>query len=71
MAHLTVTLLAQTVVSGLMIGLFYALVAVGLTLIFGVMDIVNFAHGEVLMLGMYASFWGVALFALDPWSPCR
>jgi branched-chain amino acid transport system permease protein len=41
-------------------------VAVGLTLIFGVMDIVNFAHGEFLMLGMYASFWGFALWKLDP-----
>jgi branched-chain amino acid transport system permease protein len=41
-------------------------VAVGLTLIFGVMDIVNFAHGEFLMLGMYASFWGWALWSLDP-----
>ncbi len=56
----------QTLLSGVLIGLVYALVAVGLTLIFGVMDIVNFAHGEFLMLGMYASFWGWALFHLDP-----
>jgi branched-chain amino acid transport system permease protein len=49
-----------------LVGLVYALVAVGLTLIFGVMDIVNFAHGEFLMLGMYASFWGWALWRLDP-----
>ena len=63
---LTAQLLAQTILSGLLIGLVYALVAVGLTLIFGVMDIVNFAHGEFLMLGMYASFWGYALFRLDP-----
>ncbi|PKU23587.1 branched-chain amino acid ABC transporter permease [Telmatospirillum siberiense] len=66
MTHLTMTMLAQTIVSGLMIGLIYALIAVGLTLIFGVMDIVNFAHGEFLMLGMYASFWGASLFFLDP-----
>src|SRR5512142_2216286 len=59
-------LLLQTLLSGVLIGLVYALVAVGLTLIFGVMDIVNFAHGEFLMLGMYASFWGWALFRLDP-----
>jgi branched-chain amino acid transport system permease protein len=58
--------LLQTLLSGLLIGLVYALVAVGLTLIFGVMDIVNFAHGEFLMLGMYASFWGFALLRLDP-----
>ena len=63
---MTAEILLQTVLSGLLIGLVYALVAVGLTLIFGVMDIVNFAHGEFLMLGMYASFWAYALFRLDP-----
>jgi branched-chain amino acid transport system permease protein len=56
----------QTLLSGVLIGLIYALVAVGLTMIFGVMDIVNFAHGEFLMLGMYTSFWAYALWALDP-----
>ncbi|HSB19819.1 MAG TPA: branched-chain amino acid ABC transporter permease [Anaeromyxobacteraceae bacterium] len=63
---MTAQLLLQTLLSGVLIGLVYALVAVGLTLIFGVMDIVNFAHGEFLMLGMYASFWGFALWKLDP-----
>src|SRR5574341_1659247 len=63
---MTAELRLQTLLSGVLIGLVYALVAVGLTLIFGVMDIVNFAHGEFLMLGMYASFWGWALFRLDP-----
>ncbi len=59
-------ILLQTLLSGVLIGLVYALVAVGLTLIFGVMDIVNFAHGEFLMLGMYGAFWGFALWRLDP-----
>jgi branched-chain amino acid transport system permease protein len=63
---MTTEILLQTLLSGILIGLVYSLVAVGLTMIFGVMDIVNFAHGEFLMFGMYASFWMFSLFALDP-----
>jgi len=63
---MTFDILLQALASGVLIGLIYALVAIGLTMIFGVMDIVNFAHGEFLMLGMYGSFWGFALFHLDP-----
>lgn len=63
---MTAEILLQTLASGVMIGLIYALVAIGLTMIFGVMDIVNFAHGEFLMLGMYSAFWMFSLFALDP-----
>ena len=54
------------VISGLLMGLIYALVAVGLTLIFGLMEIVNFAHGEFLMLAMFTAFWFWALGGLDP-----
>ncbi len=63
---MSIEILLQTLASGVLIGLIYALVAIGLTLIFGVMDIVNFSHGEFLMFGMYASFWLFALYALDP-----
>jgi len=59
-------LILQAVISGLLMGLVYALVAVGLTLIFGLMEIVNFAHGEFLMLAMFAAFWLWALAGLDP-----
>lgn len=59
-------IIIQTLMSGVLIGLIYALVAIGLTMIFGVMDIVNFSHGEFLMFGMYSSFWMYSLFALDP-----
>ncbi len=47
-------------------GLIYALIAAGLSLIFGLMEIVNFAHGEHLMLSMFSSFWLWSLFGLDP-----
>jgi branched-chain amino acid transport system permease protein len=57
---------AQTVVSGLLLGAVLGLIAVGLTLIFGVVDIVNFAHGEFVMWGMYIAFFAWSLWGLDP-----
>jgi branched-chain amino acid transport system permease protein len=62
----TLDILAQSVVSGLLLGLILALSAAGLTLIWGVMDIVNFAHGDFLMLGMYGAFFAWSLLGLDP-----
>jgi branched-chain amino acid transport system permease protein len=57
----------QLVVSTLLLGGVYALIAVGLTLIFGVMRVVNFSHGEFLMLGMYLAFWSFTGLGLDPY----
>jgi branched-chain amino acid transport system permease protein len=59
--------LAQLAVSTALLAGIYALIAVGLTLIFGIMRVVNFAHGEYLMLGMYLAFWAFTLWALDPY----
>lgn len=56
-------MLAQSIINGLLIGGVYALVAVGLNLMFGVMKLVNFAHGEFLMMGMYVAV-GLTAFAL-------
>jgi branched-chain amino acid transport system permease protein len=58
--------LLQIFASGLLTGLIYALVAVGLSLIFGLIDVVNFAHGEFLMFAMYATFGLWVLTTLDP-----
>ena len=57
----------QTLINGLFTGGIYALVSIGLTLIYGVMVIVNFAHGEFLMLGIYTAFWFFTLFGMDPY----
>ena len=59
-------MIAQVILSGLLIGGIYALVSIGLNLIFGVMRIINFAHGEYLMLSMYAAFWLWRL-GIDPY----
>jgi branched-chain amino acid transport system permease protein len=58
--------LVQQIVNGLLIGFIYSLIAIGLTLIWGVMNIVNFAHGDFLMLGMFTSFWLYTLYGVDP-----
>ena len=60
------TLLVQAVADGLQMGLLYALVAVGLTIIWGLMEMINFAHGEFMMLGMFGA-WGLSV-ALG-WDP--
>jgi branched-chain amino acid transport system permease protein len=61
------TLFLQLVISGLLIGGVYALISIGLTLIFGVMRIVNFAHGEFLMISMFASFWILQYTGMSPY----
>jgi len=58
--------LAQAVINGLLIGGIYALVSIGVTLIFGVVKIVNFAQGEFVMIGMYISFFLANRFGIDP-----
>lgn len=57
----------QVIIGGLLMGGVYALISLGLTLIFGVVHIVNFAHGEFLMLSMYTSYWLFHLLGIDPY----
>jgi branched-chain amino acid transport system permease protein len=57
----------QVLVSGLLLGGVYALISIGLNLIFGVVRIINFAHGEIVMLSMYLTFWLHHLFDMDPY----
>jgi branched-chain amino acid transport system permease protein len=63
---MTAQTIVQAVVSGLLMGLIYALIAAGLSLIFGLMEIVNFAHGEFVMIAMYTSFGLFIASGLDP-----
>jgi branched-chain amino acid transport system permease protein len=59
--------LLQLMLNGLALGLLYALIAVGLSLIFGVMEIINFAHGELLMLGAFAMTFALPVVGLLYW----
>src|SRR5207237_2217251 len=58
----------QQLVLGLLIGGLYGLAAAGLSLVFGVMKVLNVAHGELIMLGGYGAFWLFALSGLDPFA---
>src|SRR5512139_2354494 len=57
----------QSVLSGILVGGVYALIGVGLTIIFGVMRVINFAHGDLLMLGMYATWLIFTKSGVDPY----
>lgn len=58
--------LVQTLINGVLQGGVYAAAAVGLSLIFGVSGILNAAHGELVMLGAFATYWFVTLYHVDP-----
>jgi branched-chain amino acid transport system permease protein len=59
--------MVQLMINGLLLGGIYALLSIGLTLIFGVLEIVNFAHGEFLMISMYLTFLLFSVFGMDPY----
>jgi branched-chain amino acid transport system permease protein len=59
-------ILVQVIVGGLLLGAVYALFSSGLTLVWGMMNIVNFAHGDFVMLGMYVAFVVFTLFGVGP-----
>ena len=61
------TTILQGLITGILMAGIYALVAIGLTLIFGVVRIVNFAQGEFVMIGMYATYWLWKLWGIDPY----
>lgn len=60
-------ILPQVIINGIFIGSFYSLIAMGLNIIFGVMKVVNFCQGELLMIGMYCSYLLVIVFGMNPY----
>lgn len=60
-------ILLQLIVNGLLLGGIYALISIGLTLIFGVVRVINFAHGEFLMLSMYITYFSYTFLGMNPY----
>ncbi len=60
------TVFLQSLISGILIGGVYALIGIGLTIIFGVMRVINFAHGDIMMIGMYLTYSLFTLAGIDP-----
>ncbi len=61
------SLALQLLVQGILLGGIYGLIAMGLSLIFGVMGVINFAHGQMMVMGMYVSYWLFVLLGIDPY----
>ncbi len=63
---MTLTMFFQHLANGISLGGVYALIAIGYTMVYGILRLINFAHGDIVMMGAYFAFYGVALFVL-PW----
>ena len=58
------SLFLQQVINGLQLGFVYALIALGYTMVYGIVRLINFAHGDVFMVGAFTSFYAIARFNL-------
>ena len=61
------SLFVQNIINGLQLGFVYALIALGYTMVYGIVKLINFAHGDVFMVGAFTSFYAVSRFGLHKW----
>lgn len=64
---MTLTMFFQHLANGISLGSLYALIAIGYTMVYGILRLINFAHGDIIMVAAYLSFFGVITFKLDWW----
>jgi branched-chain amino acid transport system permease protein len=57
----------QQLINGISLGSLYSLIAIGYTMVYGILRLINFAHGDVLMMGCYFAFYGILIFSLPWW----
>jgi branched-chain amino acid transport system permease protein len=61
------TLFGQQVINGLQLGFVYALIALGYTMVYGIVRLINFAHGDIFMVGAFASYFAISRYSLHTW----
>jgi branched-chain amino acid transport system permease protein len=66
-SQMTAAMMVQQLINGLNLGCLYALIAIGYTLVYGILRLINFAHGDVLMVATYFAYFGVIQFAMPWW----
>ena len=65
---MTFQLFLQQLINGLGLGSLYGLIAIGYTMVYGILRLINFAHGDVMMMSTYFAFFGISVFALPWWA---
>lgn len=64
---MTLSAFLQNLVNGISLGSLYALIAIGYTMVYGILRLINFAHGDIFMIAMYVAFFGILIFSLPWW----
>ena len=66
LSNMTAVSLAQHLANGISLGSLYALIAIGYTMVYGILLMINFAHGDIVMMACYFAFFGISVFHI-PW----